>query len=360
MERQKLIKIIIGVVIAALILFVILPFGYVLWTNNARYGRVETPAPFNFAADEFKDLEVEELSIPKDRGQTLAGRLYRKADSNPDALIVLAHDHGMGHRAYLPVIDTFAKQDFLILVYDATGTDQSNKKAVRGLPQYLLDLDYVLDFVRTDAEFKDLPVLLWGHGAGGYAALNALGDHQDVTATVSLAGFNKASDITRVQLQKSLGDATDLLLPYFELYDRLRFGKAVDSTAVAAINPKDPEDPQTAPQGPILLVQSSDDPKIPMEIGYNIFLLNYHNDPRFNFKLYRDRGHDLVFYDPDSIAYLTVQREAFEVHFANATPGPEEATAWWQTNLDRARAFKVDRELLEAMVAFYREAIEQR
>ncbi len=358
MERQKLlIRIAIGVVIAALLIFVVLPFGATLKIYNNAFGRTKTPAPFRFSPEDFPELQVEEHPFTSAKGTPLAGRLYGNPDASPMAIIVLAHDHGTGHAAYLPVIDAFAKQNFLVFAYDVTGTDDSDGKSVRGLPQYLLDLEAALDYLAGDAKLAGHPRLLWGHGAGAYAALNVLAGHRDIAGTVALAGFNSSLEMMRILGHESLGEIADTLLPYFELHEKLRFGKTAESTVVAALNPTDANVPDSAPQGRVMIVQSKDDGEVPLEISYNIFLLNFHNDPRFAFKQFSGRGHDLLFYEPESIAYLNDKAAAFEARFDNGNGTQEKRDAWWEDNVDKELAFNLDTELFEDIVDFYRGAL---
>ena len=80
----------------------------------------------------------------------------------------------------LPETMHFVDSGYSVLTYDATGTGASGGSGTRGLAQSALDLDAAL----TRAEQEDLPILLFGHSWGGYAAAAVLGGSHDVTASV--------------------------------------------------------------------------------------------------------------------------------------------------------------------------------
>ena len=59
-----------------------------------------------------------------------------------------------------------------------------------GMAQSAIDLDAALTYIESNDELNGLPVLLYGHSWGGYAAAAVLGSDHDIKASVSISGYS--------------------------------------------------------------------------------------------------------------------------------------------------------------------------
>ena len=146
----------------------------------------------------------------------------------------------------------FVDSGYSVLAYDATGTGASGGSGTRGLAQSALDLDAAL----TRAEQEDLPILLFGHSWGGYAAAAVLGGSHDVTASVCAAGFDTPLGLMRQTARRWCGPVAELGVPFLWLDQQLRFGTAANVSGAEAA---------AASGVPVLVLHGSDDGTIPAD-----------------------------------------------------------------------------------------------
>ena len=122
-----------------------------------------------------------------------------------------------------------------------------------GLPQARRDLAAALGYIQNDASLKDLPVMLYGHSWGGYAATAILKDDQDIAAVASISGFNAPMGILAEDAKRELGLLGEVLYPFGWAYQYLRFGQASLVTAVEGISHA---------QTPVMIIHGSEDESV--------------------------------------------------------------------------------------------------
>ena len=210
-------------------------------------------------------------------------KYYKENNSKAKGVIVIAHGMGCGgQNAFMEVADAFTSAGYLVFSYDATGNGASEGDGIGGLPQGVADMDYALKFVKKQQEYKDLPIMLFGHSWGAYSVCAVLNFHNDIDAVISVAGFNQSSDLLEQQGEKYTGAAVNLLLPYVKGYERLIFGKYASSTAMGGFEKTNSK---------IMIMHSKDDVTVPVKYGYEKYHDKYKNSDRFVFELFDDKGH---------------------------------------------------------------------
>ncbi len=251
-KRKKRTKVLIAVCAAVVVLAILLPLGLSMYIYQANFGlRFEISPEHMQKVEDFPGLERTRYTFPSNRGQTLVGYEYSKGDQAPRGLIVMAHGFGGGgHNSYMDVADRFASHGYAVFAYDATGNDESEGDAVGGMPQGVMDLDYALRFVKENGEFRNLPILLFGHSWGAYSAGSVLNLHPDVKAAVLGAGFNRSLDMIEEEGRRQAGAGIDLVLPFAGLIERVKFGEYAGLTCL---------DGFAATDGGIMVIHSADD-----------------------------------------------------------------------------------------------------
>ena len=231
----------------------------------------------------FEGLERTRYEFASDKGQTIVGYLY-SSGTEQKAIIVLAHGYGAGgHNSYLPTINYFAQNGFYVFAYDATGNDESEGKAIGGVPQGVIDLDYAISFVEESGNFPDLPIGLFGHSWGGYSVSNVLTYHPEVEAVIECSGPNSSSDLVEGGGTKIIGPVVKGLMPVIKVYERAKYGDYATNSALIGFASTDAE---------IMVVHSSDDNIVPIEYGYDIYYEAFKDDPRFTFIRLDGKGHN--------------------------------------------------------------------
>ena len=204
----------------------------------------------------------------------------------PKGVVIMAHGiGGGGHNPYMISANYFTENGYYVFAYDATGNDNSEGSSVRGLPQGVIDLDHAITYVEQSAEFAGLPVLLFGHSWGGYCVTSVLNEHPEVTAVCSVSGFNESLDLIQAQGKQMIGPAIYLMLPYLNLYEKIKFGKYSSQTGMDGF-----ADSEAA----VMIVHSTDDNTVPIQYGYDIYYDKYSADSDFEFVKYDDMGHNRI------------------------------------------------------------------
>lgn len=181
----------------------------------------------------------------------LTGWVY--GQDSGDALVVMAHGLGSTAESYLPITCWLVDRGYCVLTYDATGTGASGGADTRGMSQSVLDLDAALCWVEETETLNELPLLIFGHSWGGYAAARILDYDHDVTATVSISGYDTPMGLMCETASSFCGPVVYAGYPFLYLKQWIRFGQAANGSAAAAVDASDV---------PVLLVHGTQDETI--------------------------------------------------------------------------------------------------
>ena len=344
MRKKK--KIIIISIILVFIL-VIIPFGASIYTYNEYFGiRYETFEPYTFSLEDFPELKRDKYEFTSNKGQKLVGYNYYHTNDNIKGIVVFSHGFGGGgHNSYMDFANYLSKNGYYVFAFDNTGNDESEGKAVNGLAQGVIDLDYAISFIEKQEQFEKLPIMLLGHSWGGYCIANELNYHPEVKAIVSLVGFNKSSDLVQAYGEKNISKAMNVFMPYINIYEKFKFGDYATNTAMDGFE-------KTSSK--VMVVQSKDDDIIDPKYGYDKYYEKYKDSPRFKFVLYEDKGHNSLYYSEDADEYMKKFHADMKEHFANTESTKEEKKQYINENLDRnVYTNLLDENLLNEIIEFY-------
>lgn len=338
------------IVIASVLLaipFILQPIATVIVYETIFNVRYETVSWRVYSVDEFDGLSVERSDFSVD-GTNIAGYKYSKAEQDVKGVMVLAHGlGGGGHNTYMPIIDYFASNGYYVFSYDAIGTDNSDGKSVKGLPQGVITLDNAIDHVESLPEYKNLPIVLLGHSWGGYSVGNVLNFHPEVKGVAIFAGFNESSDMIEHQASQYVGGLTKVLLPYVTLYEQMKFGKKyVSISAISGFE-------NTTAK--VMIVHSKDDTTVPTKYGYDKFYERFANDDRFQFVLFEDKGHNNLFYSQSALEYRDQINEEYRQYVeSNGGEYNEEIQAeFMSTHLDKIQCYALDTTLMQSILQMF-------
>lgn len=272
--------------LAVVVLFV-LPMTVSIALYEGVFGKRGESEPTWRTEEEFPDLAREKITFASDRGQQLTGYLYNKQGAGKTkALLVVSNGIGGTHLQYLDEIAFFARNGFTVLGWDATGNGESGGDSLYGLPQEAIDLTYCLQYVQNTPALRAKPLLLYGHSLGAYASVAVLNNRQfPVKAVVSRSGFNRGQDMLLEFGERMCGPAVRLLSPYIALYERVKFGNAVDNTGVRALQ-------NTSAK--VLIQHSDDDPTISLAHSLYASRGEYAGNDNVKTELLHGLGHNVV------------------------------------------------------------------
>ena len=248
--------------------------------------RCTTADDISFDISEFPSMMRERHTFKSNNGQTLVGYLYENEGVDQKAVIVFAHGLGAGGQTgYMDMFDYLTTRGYYVFAYDATANDESEGEVIGGLPQGFIDLDFAIDYAYSIDEISDLPFVLMGYSWGGMSVANVLNYHPEVKAVVSLAGWNKSMNLIDYRGCQMVGGVAKLLLPFASVYEYTMYGNYSFSTAMKGFANSD---------CPVLIIHGEKDDTIPMRYGYDAYMEEYGENPRFTFTKYEDRDHSLL------------------------------------------------------------------
>ena len=351
-KKSKLKKLLISLVVfIVLSTVVVMPVVSVVVYESIFSYRFEPEEWMAFVPEDFPGLQQERCEFKSMDGITLAGFKYSREDSNnedvPAGVVVISHGLGGGGQSlYMNVADFFTKNNYLVFAYDATGNGESEGDDIRGLPQGVRDLCSALDYVKTQPEYAKLPVMLFGHSWGAYSSGAVLEYHPDVSAVVMVAGFNESANMLEQESVATVGPIAKLTLPYVYLYEKIKFRKFSQTSAVKGFQ-KSAAD--------VMIIHSEDDTDVLIENGYDIFYEKFGDSERFTFIKYKNRGHSYL-YCSEKSAVARQELDELYTEYVESCGGEynsEIKTEFMNTYMDRLVCFELDYDLMYTILDFY-------
>lgn len=160
-----------------------------VYKSNIKIRQDGNPLLHYFSVEDFPSLSRTPFCFEGNVGQKLQGYYYYYSSPRKDRLIVFDHGMGNGHVAYLKEIELIARRGYTVFTYDHTGCRESGGDDIGGFAQSLCDLDYALNALKAEKEWKGAKFSVVGHSWGGFATLNISALHPDIDSCVSLSGF---------------------------------------------------------------------------------------------------------------------------------------------------------------------------
>lgn len=293
--KKKILKITSIILITLLVLLSLLYIITISVYNNFFDVRFTSSSTLKHNLEDFNNLKRTKYEFKSNNDQTLVGYNYYVENTIPYGLIVMSHGYGGGgHENYLDVINYFVNNNYIVFAFDVTGNDESEGDSINGLPQGVIDFDYALRFIKTKEEFKDLPIMLFGHSWGAYSATNVLNYHNDIKAVVSISGFNESSDMLKSYGEKMLGGLVNIALPIIKTHEKIKFKEYASSTSMNGFKNTNTN---------VMVIHSKDDEVVAKKYGYDIYQKEYSSSNRFKFIEYENKGHNTIYYSEDGINY---------------------------------------------------------
>jgi uncharacterized protein len=351
-QKNKKRLIAVSVVSIALIFSIISMIVTVFIYNGQfpRYDRHDMTINAGLIYEDLSDTYDRELVSFNSGKNMLQGYVY--GQQNSLGLVVVAHGIGGGADSYLAQITYFVDQGWVVFAYDATGSFDSEGKSTKGFPQSLLDLDQALTYIKSQSEFDNLPILLFGHSWGGYAVANIFHYDHDIAGVVSLSAPNSAMEIIVEQGRTMMGGFIETQRPFLWLYQNILFGKAASYTSVDAINKVDVA---------VMIVHGKNDEMIAYDgssIISNADLFTNPNVVMLSLDQEGQSGHNNLFKSKESIAYINEinvdYRALYDLHDQNI---PYEIKQAFYAEIDRNLAQDLNLELMDEINDFFLDCI---
>ena len=280
----------------------------------------------------------------------LYGHLY--GGGNPEGLAVISHGMGGGEESYLSVALYLVDRGYQVLCYSNTGCWDSEGKSCVGLSQSVLDLDAALTWVEGESRFDGVPVFLFGHSWGGYAAAAIFHFDHEIAASASVAGFNDPMPMILEWGEGMMGPLVYLEYPFIQLNQKLTFGDTFGLTAVDAINSTDT---------PVLILHGDKDTTVGYDTVSIISQRERITNPNAEYVVCGkppQNDHNKLFQSVESIAYeeeLNKRYNALYDRYDGEIPEDEQRAFY--AAADKFLTQEPDGAFMERVTDFYRRAV---
>lgn len=242
-----------------ILLTVLLVFSATSMIASAVLFRVLFPRKDGLSSLHYTYSEINAEAYPREEFHFRSGdnqlRGCRYSVDNPKGCIVIVNGIFDGVDAHLPEIMFFLDHGWSVVSWDATGIGKSDGRGSIGLQQVKQDLCAYLSCAEVQ---PNLPLMLYGHSAGAYAALSALSEGFRIDAVVSISGFNSPTEMMLSQAEARVGILADIECPFMLLESWFLFGSDFNGEALTSIN---------SVETPILLIEGSSDDYVTRELG---------------------------------------------------------------------------------------------
>lgn len=279
---------------------------------------------------------------------TLVGYLYEA--EKPTGIILIAHGMRGDNTSHLAETLYFVEHGWSVFAFDGTGTGESTGAGTVGLEQMVLDLEAAMAFLSEANETASLPLMLYGHSMGGYAATVAAAEG-DCHGVVSIAGFESPRRLMLDSGRRYVGEAAVVGYPFLCLQNRLTFGSHADLSAVEAINASDAS---------FLIVHGANDPIVTDEVSI------YGNrdaikSQAVSYVLIDDAprdGHSAAWLSADAVTYRT-ELETDLAKLSEEYDGdiPTTELDAFKSHIDREALYELDESFMSTVLQFYTSAL---
>lgn len=350
-HKKKTLGILLIVLLILFAVFSVISFIFIKinFDNNFRKTERKEYSSYLRYEDVKERYDRELLSFQSGKNQ-LQGYLY--GAENKKGLIVISHGIGGGAENYLAETLYFVDHGYQVFSYDNTGCYESEGKNSVGLSQSVIDLDAALSYIEKQVRFEGIPIFLYGHSWGGYAVTAIFNYNHKITASVSVAGFNKPISMILEWGKGMIGNFAYIEYPYICIYQTLLFGKNANLSAVDGINSTDT---------PILIIHGNKDTTVGYEGAGTIAYRKEITNPNVQYKICdgeKQNDHNKLFESLDAIAYADEMNAVYENLCQQYNDKiPKEVEEEYYANIDKEKMSELDEKFMQDVLAFYEKAV---
>lgn len=215
-----------------MILYSLVIYGFINKSLGKRTDK--NPLLHYFSASDYPGLLTKPFSFKNDKGVTLKGFVYYRAEHEErDEVVIFFHGFGAGHEAYTTLInDLVTKLKRPVITFDYTGCDLSEGKRIPNTLQALMDGHFFLKYLKTVPEFQNKKLILTGHSWGGFVATN-LYPYNKNKNIVKVIALNSVTDFPLIY--KNSAKAPAIFIPINNFLNSFRYKRFAYATTRKSI-----------------------------------------------------------------------------------------------------------------------------
>ncbi|MDD4373389.1 MAG: alpha/beta hydrolase [Bacteroidales bacterium] len=192
MEKKKKRKIIISALLGFILLIVGFLIAIPMLVINPMVNR-----HVNFdevwKAEDF-GIEAEHFFVNTDDGLKISA--YKVDVEKPKAIIIcLSGIHNPSATIYFGHARFFKEHGYATILFDMRAHGESDGDIIcLGYKEYL-DTKAIVQYIKDDSEYKNVPIVIFGLSMGGVTAINSIGEIPEIDGLISLSAYSSWEEI---------------------------------------------------------------------------------------------------------------------------------------------------------------------
>lgn len=249
--KKAILIIAIALVVLLLAMLIAIPFAVMPMFLGQRYQQEQ------FASAQF-GIESERVTLQTQDGLALAAWRTRATEDAKGTVIILSGIQNPSVTAFFGYAKMLADEGWDSLLIEMRARSESEGEEIGfGMTEWM-DVQAGVDFLDSDTDAKDLPIVAMGTSMGGGTVLIAAGQIPRIDAVIAISAFSSWSDLfvdnmSMFGMPRFLGIMD---LPFINLYLGLHFGfGALQYSPINAMAQMDTR--------PVLMMHSTEDSQVP-------------------------------------------------------------------------------------------------
>ncbi|MBN1396794.1 MAG: alpha/beta hydrolase [Bacteroidetes bacterium] len=256
MEKKTKKKILIGILIGIILLAAGFLFALPLLVMDPMVN-MHVSFDETWTAEKF-GLKADHFFVKTEDGLNISA--YKIMTERPKAVIVcLSGIHNPSATVYFGHARLFKKHNYGTVLFDMRAHGESGGDMIcLGYKEYL-DTKAIVEHIKSDSLYKDVPIVVMGLSMGGVTAINSTGEIPEIDGLISLSAYSSWEDVFYESMsEEAPAFLTNIVEPFVPLTAAIKYN--VNSWA---ISPK--KEIQKLGNRPALLIHSREDSQVPFD-----------------------------------------------------------------------------------------------
>ncbi|MFN7253475.1 MAG: alpha/beta hydrolase [Anaerobacillus sp.] len=201
-------------------------------------------------------IESKELSLTTEDGYRISA--FQVDVNSPKGIVIfISGIHNPSVTAFFGHAKLLSENGYASILYDMRAHGKSEGEVISLGHLETLDTQAVVDYIRSQKKYSDLPIIVYGLSMGGAVAINSTGQIPEISGLISISAYSSWEDvfIENMALSGAPKWLTIIQKPFVKLYTVYKYG-----LNTADIYPK--KQIENLGDRPALIMHSTEDSQI--------------------------------------------------------------------------------------------------
>lgn len=257
-KKKKILKKILKYTTIALLILIFAGFSimpskiYGNWLNQ-HVNFKETFNPSDFG------LKSEKLILKTE--DTLNVAAYEVKSEKPKAVVIfISGIHNPSVTAFYGHAKMLKENGFASILLEMRAHGESEGNLISLGYKEVLDVKAVVNYIKKNNDYKDVPIVVHGVSMGGATAINSIGEIKEIDGLISMSAFSSWEDVTydnmvNMKMPKAIAYVEK---PFVKAYTTVKYG-------ISTFNITPEKEIKKLGNRPALIMHSSKDSQVPYE-----------------------------------------------------------------------------------------------